>query len=209
MYSAILTVTFISDWHVGSGMGDGAIADSILTRDADGLPYIPGRAIKGALRESAWRLGLCRPDLAGLVDPMFGTSSTEKSSNESGRISAGSACLPLALRKWLLCCDPSARSSFVGDMTILRMQTALDNRQVVPHSLRSIECGIPGLEFESSVTVNSGEKWIEEYMHNLCAGIKSIGGDRARGLGECRVKIKGMPERIKLPADPIRLEERK
>ena len=51
-----LTVTFLSDWQISSGIGDGYLADSMLVRNDKGLPYIPGRALKGALREGAWIL---------------------------------------------------------------------------------------------------------------------------------------------------------
>lgn len=34
-------------------MGDGFLSDSMLVRDSNGIIYIPGRAVKGALREGA------------------------------------------------------------------------------------------------------------------------------------------------------------
>ena len=37
-----LTVTFLSDWQISSGIGDGYLADSRLVRNDKGLPYIPG-----------------------------------------------------------------------------------------------------------------------------------------------------------------------
>lgn len=46
-------LTFLSDWHIASGLGNAAIADSVLHKDINGLPCISGRAVKGALREGA------------------------------------------------------------------------------------------------------------------------------------------------------------
>lgn len=223
MYNTRITITFISDWHVGSGLGDGAIADSVLNRDADGIPYIPGRAIKGALRESAWRLGLCRDrdDLKDAVKDLFGTGeeipsgnegktqseslpdkSKKRPPNEPGKIMVGQADLSPRLRSWLLCQPEMKRRIFVGDMTIIHAGTALDEyRQARDHSLRSIECGIPGLAFGSALSIDwpEMEDWLPAYLSALCAGIKSIGADRARGMGECEVRLKGMSFPVTLP----------
>lgn len=197
-----LKIDFISDWHIGSGLGDGAIADSILNRDANGLPWIPGRAIKGALREGAWRLALCRKDLEELVSYLWGSNSQDKISNQPGRLAVGPGKLPDDLANWLLGQDRGTRAEFVSDMTIIRKQTALDaNRMVKPHSLRAIECGIPGLYFTSSLSIEASElkdDWLRPYLAAVCASVKSIGGDRARGLGRCKFSI-GASGEISLP----------
>lgn len=191
MLECAIRIRFISDWQISSGLGNGPVADSVLIRDDNGIPYIPGRAVKGALREGAWRLGLCRNDLAKLVNYLWGTASTERISNVPGRLTAGSAYLPQDLENWLLGLDPVERSEFVSDMTILRAQTALDkNRQVVPKSLRSLECGIPGIYFTSHICVNASEipaDWLNVYLGAVCASVKSMGADRARGLGDCEL----------------------
>lgn len=47
------TIEMLSDWHCGSGLGAGADADAVLIRDKNGCPYIPGKTLKGLLREAA------------------------------------------------------------------------------------------------------------------------------------------------------------
>lgn len=205
MLEATVRIDFFSDWHVGSGLGDGAIADAILNRDADGLPWIPGRAVKGALREAAWRVGLCRSDLARMVEVVFGTASTARASNTPGRISVGSGHLPRDLADWLVrSCDTEERAQYVRDMTVPRVQTMLDeNGMVVPHSLRTIECGIPGLYFISHVALDipdNAREWFLGYLGALCAAVKSIGADRARGLGRCRLTVGGSGGAVDLPS---------
>lgn len=186
-----IRIEFISDWHVGSGLGSGPVADSILTRDINGLPFIPGRAVKGALREGAWRLALCRKDLADLVDVLWGTASLERVSNRPGKLAVDSARLPRDIAAWLLAQDVETRSQYVGDMTMIRYLTALGpNRMVRPQSLRAIECGIPGLFFESQIAIDApglARDWLAAYFAAVCAAVKSIGADRARGLGNCRI----------------------
>lgn len=206
MFERDLFIDFLSDWHVGSGLNDGAIADSILNRDADGLPYIPGRAIKGALREGAWRLGMCREDLAKMERQIWGAPSDE--SNVPGRIMVAGAHLPADLSAWLLSLEPEKRKVYVGDMTILRAQTKLDEaKRVVAQSLRSTECCIPGIRFISHVRIDAPDldkSWLAAYLDAVCAAVKSMGADRARGLGYCRMhmdkeKTSAGKEIIRLP----------
>lgn len=193
MYETEIRIEFLSDWHIGSGLGDGAIADAVLARDSKGIPTIPGSAVKGALREGAWRLGLCDQGLAALPDFFFGTASETRASNQPGIVCVGQASLDKSLRSWLEGQDN--RSVYIQDMTTIRQQTRLDARKmVVPHSLRSIECGIPGLIFTSQLAVAAPagtDAWLEAYFNAVCACVKSIGGYRSRGIGRCRLLPSG------------------
>lgn len=201
MFKARLDILFVSDWHVGSGLGDGSIADAALTRDVDGLLYLPGSALKGALREGAWRLGLHSRELALLPDFFFGTDSEKRITNRPGRIAVSQGDLDPALRAWLL--EREDKKDFVADMTVIHWQTRLDSRKmVVPHSLRSVECGIPGLEFSASIAADApadSHEWLREYLGAVCACVKSVGGDRSRGVGRCRLTLDGT-RRDALPA---------
>jgi CRISPR/Cas system CSM-associated protein Csm3 (group 7 of RAMP superfamily) len=47
-----LKFEFLSYWHCSSGKGDGPGADLLAIRDASGLPYIPGKTVKGLLRNA-------------------------------------------------------------------------------------------------------------------------------------------------------------
>ena len=46
-------VTFLDYWHLSSGLSAGAKLDSTVTRDENGLPYIPGKTIKGLIKEQS------------------------------------------------------------------------------------------------------------------------------------------------------------
>lgn len=189
MFETTLQIQFVSDWHVGSGLGDGAIADAVLNRDARGIPCLPGSAIKGALREGAWRLASYSSELEPLPDFLFGTHSQARVSNQPGLVFVGQGKLDKGLRQWLE--DQGEFKEFVGDMTIIRKQTRLDARKmVVPHTLRSIECGIPGLTFDSAISAAVPEDanvWLGAYLGAICACVKSLGGYRSRGIGRCRL----------------------
>lgn len=48
----ILYFDLHSFWHPGTGRGDGALADAAVHRTAEGLPFLPGRTVKGLMREA-------------------------------------------------------------------------------------------------------------------------------------------------------------
>ncbi len=212
------TITFLSDWHIASGLGNAEIADSVLHKDANGLPFISGRAVKGALREGARRLGLCRADLQDCENVFFGTKSTAKTSNEPGLVQVSGAALPLAMQHMLLKATGQERQDLLCHLTTLRRQTALENGTAKHGSLRALECGIPYLRFEGVLTIDMlglaafdmpglstifhhvPEVWVETWLHAAAAAVKSMGGNRSRGFGECQLRFENHPEQIIIPA---------
>lgn len=217
MYETTLKISFISAWHIGSGLGDGAVADAVLNRDIHGLPWIPGSAVKGALREASWRLALCERDcenpLAWLTEFFFGKRSDAADLNKCGRLYIGSACLDSEISAWLLSLPANQRKELASDLTTIRQQTKLNpDKTVAAGSLRSLECGIPGVSFFASIKAELEPDWIgwfERFLQALCANVKSIGGYRSRGLGKCRFQtplLKSGPAAVPddLPASLLR-----
>ena len=204
------TITFFSDWHIASGLGNAEIADSVLHKDANGLPCISGRAVKGALREGARRLGLCRNDLEECETIFFGTNSTAKASNEPGLVQVSGAILPLAMQQVLLQPTGQERQDLLGHLTTVRRQTALENGTAKHGSLRAMECGIPYLRFEGELAVDMPglaarfprvqAAWVETWLHAVAAAVKSMGGNRSRGFGECQFRFVNAPQHVSIPA---------
>ena len=46
-----LTITMLSDWHIGSGTGRPGSVDRLIQRDTNNLPYIPAKTLTGILRD--------------------------------------------------------------------------------------------------------------------------------------------------------------
>ena len=201
---ATLEISFLSDWHLASGLGDGTRADSALIRDWDGLPCIPGSALKGALREGAHRMAGCRDDLRHAETYFWGTRNDAVESNVPGHLHVYPGRMPSSVHEALEMTDKRDREALIRDMTVIRSHTALDERgNVIEHSLRSIECGIAGLTFEAALDVDADNKvsdsWLSAYLACVCAAARGIGADRSRGLGLCRIHIIGTSGPLKLP----------
>ena len=45
-------ITFLTDWHCGSGLAAGADVDALVVKDKERLPYVPGKTMKGLVREA-------------------------------------------------------------------------------------------------------------------------------------------------------------
>lgn len=202
-----IVIKFLSEWQISSGIGDGYLADNKISRDSDGFPCIPGRAVKGALREGANLLAGCegRDDLKKVNELVFGTASDEDKVNQSGIIRVGEAHLDEGLASILNSIDDEAKQEALKDMISYRSETKLkEDKQVAIGSLRRLECGIPELELEADIEIENSqhlsEKWLDSYLAAVCAAVKSIGGDRARGLGKCKISVKGLDQnKIELP----------
>ena len=47
-----ITIRFFSQWHCGSGTSAGADVDELVVKDKNGMPFIPGKTLKGLIREA-------------------------------------------------------------------------------------------------------------------------------------------------------------
>src|SRR5690554_4168640 len=73
-----IRLTMLSDWHVGSGTGRPGNVDRVVARDADGLPYVPAKTLRGIWRDACERLargldGGTDGEWSSLVDRVFGS----------------------------------------------------------------------------------------------------------------------------------------
>jgi len=199
-----ILITFHSDWHIAASAGGGILADAVLVKDGHKIPYIPGRALKGALREGARLLGKCRADLAKCEDYYFGSNSSGHEVKKTGHIEVSRGELPDEIYSLLTECEMATREDFVRDMTTVRMQTAIEKSGVVKSkSLRSIECGIPGITFKATIASYSqaGDAWDRQYLASVCAAVKSIGAGKSRGLGQCSIRLVHNADKAVLPED--------
>ncbi|TWT63729.1 RAMP superfamily CRISPR-associated protein [Rubinisphaera italica] len=114
-----LELKFESDWHIGSGLEQPGGDDRLVRRDADKLPFVPAKSLRGMLRDAAEMLawGLDQelsksndPQIVGRwqdwVQYLFGDQPTRDEIRDSrqlasGHVSVSPAHLPSDLREAL------------------------------------------------------------------------------------------------------------
>src|SRR4051812_23933904 len=102
-----VTIEMLSDWVVGSGSGRQGGIDSLIERDADGLPFVPSTTLRGIWRDAAEQLAFALDDgrrngtWAGLATRLFGSQpATEPVAKtpEASRLSVADARFPASIR---------------------------------------------------------------------------------------------------------------
>ena len=170
-------IEFFSHWHCGSGLAAGADVDALVIKDEDGLPYVPGRTVKGLLRDAATDLG---SDLS-VINQIFGVSG-DKENHEVGASFVGNAVLPAAERAYIK--EQNLQAYLFQSFS----STKIDEDGIAKdHSLRKIETVVPcKLEGEILNVPDGTEQMLENAMHF----VKRMGTGRNRGYGRCKITIR-------------------
>ncbi|RJQ27237.1 MAG: hypothetical protein C4589_08855 [Peptococcaceae bacterium] len=206
-----------SDYHVGAGYGRGKEIDSVLLRDADGVPVIRGTSLSGLLRDGLYRLlqheplrvhyrpqcrssGLARVDNAPdycageeicPVCRLFGTPKRPKGCAFSSARPAGFPT-PLAAKEW--------HKNKYGSFPSRRARISPSTRRAEPRKLFSQENGDARLRFRFTVSWAANDDATLDEASLLVAAarnVRQLGRSRRRGLGECLfhlVDVEGVPD---------------
>ena len=169
-------IEFFSNWHCGSGLAAGADVDALVIKDKNGLPYVPGRTIKGLLREAASILS----DDKETVCTIFGVSGDEDN-HQIGSSFFGNATLSHAEYQYIV------EQGLAPHLYQTFASTRIDENGIAKdNTLRKIETVVPcKLEGEILNVPDGAEQEIEDAM----SFIKRMGTGRNRGYGRCKVSI--------------------
>ncbi len=182
MSNLSLKIEFYSPWSCGSGLSAGADADTLAIKNSQGLPYIPGKTIKGLIREAV-------EDYASLrginlpIDKAFGIEASEEGGNttQKGTLFFTNAELSEAESASIL----SAHAENL--LYINKVETAIgENGITLDHSLRTIETTIPCTLYAQIMHV---DEELGRIIPLAVGFIKHMGTGRNRGLGRCRFTI--------------------
>lgn len=180
-------IEFHSYWHCGSGLAAGADADALVVKDKDGLPFVPGKTIKGLLREAATEL-LCLKDKTVnkelcVEDDFFKVFGSEGTSDCKVAVSEtffSNAELPEDQKEKI---TRGGLSEYMYDSV---SRTALKDGVADEHSLRKVQVAVPCTLYGKVLFVPEGmEKTLEDAM----GFVKALGLNRSRGLGRCTFTI--------------------
>ncbi|SOE24067.1 CRISPR/Cas system CSM-associated protein Csm3, group 7 of RAMP superfamily [Spirosomataceae bacterium TFI 002] len=183
MNTIIYKITFLSYWAVGSGKGGGLAADNLVLKEK-GLPIIPGKTLKGLIRQ-----------VYREVDPeniirLFGhekkTNDNEKSlPNKLGKFHFGSARLPENLRLDLI-----GNHALQRELYHSRTSTAIETgtKQALENSLRKMEVCVP-LTLNAEIEIQDDSNFDLEFFKKALKGVRHLGEKRYRGLGRCHLEF--------------------
>lgn len=195
-----LTITFLSDWHVGEGAGAYGHIDAIVRRSPkDGLPYLPAKTLTGILRDGCERIvfGLDAGNTAGpwhaLLKQIFGNNSEDEDTTpESAALSIGPAHFEPDFSV-MLCAKPALREALV----FLKPGVQLDNEGVAQRQmLRFEEMVMAGATLTAEITLNLPKPLEPSALALLAAGsnvVERLGAKRRRGQGRCTLAISDCP----------------
>ena len=194
MSKRILTfkITCLSDTCCGSGVGNGSDVDVTACFDEYGLPMIPGKRLRGMLRENALRLSETYGMEGGVPYPPEAVADLFGDSGRHSRLRVNSAAPEDAdaIRAGVVSYPPQEVS---GVFTVKRAQTAVDpaTGTAKKGSLRVTQTVRKGAAFLCEVTVDAPAEYDARIIKDAFAVLRGIGMDRRRGLGEVRCESCG------------------
>jgi CRISPR-associated protein Csx10 len=203
-----IRLTMESDWHVGSGMGRPGNVDRLITRDADDLPFVPAKTLRGIWRDACERLchGLDDGQLgvwSRLVDRLFGSQPSLGPNDPTGRhgnpveiplesaVQIRSARIPSPLREQLNRADRRIRQA----LTLVKPGVKIDRRSGSAQTdfLRFEEVARKGTVLEAECRLAVSDPSTRELASALLIAsakmVERLGGKRRRGAGRCRLEI--------------------
>lgn len=193
--SCRLKVDLRGYWHAGTGRGGGALQDALVHRDSVGLPVLPGRHLKGLLREALERAEtLGWVGHAGLAEVLFGarTETVEGGRPRPGCLRVSDAMLAPEVGEWLA--HSEAGRGLIPHLFRTLHATAVDAESgtALDGSLRGIEVTVP-LMLEAIVEPIAGceglpPEWPTR-LREVLPLIDAVGAQRKRGLGRAVLSL--------------------
>lgn len=190
-------ITFHTYWHCGSGLSAGADVDALVVKDKDRLPYVPGKTMKGLLREAAELLmQLCpaKYECEGWTACM-GSAADDGSASSQGTAFFSNATL-LDTEA-----DPIRRLRELGKHLYKNVaSTSIDEvtGTAREHSLRKMEVTVPCV---LTGCIGSVPDDCVDLLTDSMKMVKRLGVNRNRGLGRCTLTVQAVQAAVKpLPA---------
>jgi CRISPR/Cas system CSM-associated protein Csm3 (group 7 of RAMP superfamily) len=172
-------ITFFSNWHCGSGLAAGADTDALVIKDRDGLPYVPGRTIKGLLREAVVMLQQFSDIPEESITRLFGQGGDSDGFGCRSDVSFTNATLKENERLTIL------DSQLTDGLFVSVTATAIGEDGIaIDHSLRKIETTIPCTLHGTIINVTEDDI---ELLTRAFKWIKRLGLGRNRGYGRCEI----------------------
>lgn len=176
------SITFLSDWHAGSGLSSGADADSVVIKDSSNLPYLPGKTIKGLLKDVFTDFAEVQTESfpKDFIKINFGEYDKENKISDMGSLFFSNAAL-----------NSNEQEAITKEMSEFLYyniaSTTIDNGVAKVGSLRTMQVCVPVILEGHIDGVNDNET---TYFEQAFKYLRHLGSNRNRGLGRCKFEIK-------------------
>jgi CRISPR/Cas system CSM-associated protein Csm3 (group 7 of RAMP superfamily) len=196
-----------SYWRAGTGRGGGALLDELVHRDAYGLPNLPGRTVKGLLRDAVYRAEQWQRIPKDSTLCWFGSNAIEPGEDEirleteAGALGVSDAVLDDELKDYLisLLTSSEALTKQKGKKLCQGFYhqiyaTAIEHEtgSAKDKSLRGTEVTIPLTLTATLYELHSSQltdNWHQQ-LEKCLPLIRAVGTSRSRGLGRVTVELK-------------------
>lgn len=177
------SMEFLSDWHCGSGLSAGADVDALVIKDKNNLPFVPGKTMKGLIREAVESIVAFRGEnkKEESIKAAFGCFDDKDNSckgamfftNAELEEKEANAIVYNKLQDFLY--------HSIASTAIKEDGVAKD------HSLRKMQVVVP-CKLEGKIK-DVPSDMVDDIIDGL-KFIKRIGVNRNRGLGRCKITVK-------------------
>lgn len=177
------TIEFFTDWHCDSGLSSGTDLDLLVIKDKDRLPFIPGKTIKGLVREAVEEINWWKSD----PKPENEIENKKEFYDLFGEEGKSQGCCFFTNAKLSDNLQKAIKKDNLQEYMYRSLaSTAInENGTAEEHSLRKMEVTVP-------CTLNGEIRDVPddfvEVMTNGLKYIKRLGQNRNRGLGRCQFK---------------------
>lgn len=195
--SRTLKIEILGYWHPGTGHGQSGYLDAVTHRNGRGLPCLPGRTVKGLLRDAVHRwecfggYGIADQAKPSFTEQLFGPYGTEGVKTWPGLLRFSDATLP---EEEVVCL--TSKPELADELYRDHFATAIDHDSGTAdkHSLRGIELVVPlTLQAEVDLVSSAPCRDLETRWPDLLASalplVRAVGAHRSRGLGRAIVTL--------------------
>lgn len=196
-----LKIEIQSYWHPGTGRGQGSDVDALAHRNQDGIPCLPGKTVKGLLRDAVTRWQAFLPndgtDALPLVEQLFGKAPVQEALNNDrpkpymegfGLLRVSDARL-----EEKECVHLRGNTELTAGLfrNLHATKINADTGTAQEKSLRGIEVVVP-LTLYAEIMEVPGATPVKDWVKQLEPALKlirAVGAHRTRGLGRAVVTL--------------------
>ncbi len=192
--SLTLELEMLDYWHCGSGKGGCDYLGAQADRDSLGLPFVPGRLLKGLLRDALERCEAFGHAAPGSAEALFGGRAGRGLASgppQPGAVRVADARLPEPVRAWLRGAEAATfRQALARELFAVAVDEATGGaRDGRPRGMEAI---VP-LVLEAELRPVEGRAVPSGWQEAIALALPlvgAVGAYRTRGLGRCALRIR-------------------